>query len=79
MQPDDSRVEKSLTLRQALVAAGMREPKLRPGQARQRHNVILDNGDLMKSYIVANFDIEAGTEWSKLKPDHKAPSEIWPL
>ena len=80
MALDDRRLEKALALRQALVAGGMKEPKLMPGQARQRHNVRLRRGrEIIKSYVVANFEVEAGTPWTELEGAHKEPKDIWPL
>jgi hypothetical protein len=88
MDLSDHRLEKAMSLKRALVAAGMKEPKLAPGETRRRYKVDispridrLKNGphDYVNTYVVANFEIAAGTEWDAIKEHQEPPADVWPL
>jgi hypothetical protein len=73
---EDSRLEKPLTLKKAMKAAGLVEPELRIGEKRTRFKVNLSTDnvpDWQKTYIVANFPIKAGTKWADIKEFYKNP------
>ena len=76
MSMDDGRLEKPLLLRKALRAAGLMEPERSKNGTTPRFNI--ERGK-SKSHVLANFRIEAGTEWPDLKPWHKKPDEVEPL
>jgi hypothetical protein len=76
MGMDDGRLEKPLTLRKALRAAGLMETERSEKGTMPRFNI--EHGK-SKSHVVANFRIEAGAEWPALKPWHKKPGEVEPL
>ena len=67
---DTLRMEKPLTIKKELLLAGLKEPRLRPGENRKRYWVNIGTEQHVissYSYVVANFKIEAGAEWEDLK------------
>jgi Family of unknown function (DUF5906) len=76
--PDDHKLEKPYAIRHALTQAGLRESKMRHGDGAMRHMVKIGSGGFqVKTYVVANFPIEPGTEWPELAPHHKDPVNLW--
>jgi hypothetical protein len=76
---EDDRLESALTIKKALVAAGLMEPELQPGESRKRYWVEVWSGHKVHTYIVANFRISAGTTWEELKQYHVKAEELWPM
>jgi hypothetical protein len=72
---NNSKLERSLTLRNALKAAGLAEP-LRKSNTEQRRFQI---GSARKSHVVANFDIGMEVEWPSIKEFYKKPNDVWPI
>jgi hypothetical protein len=58
---DDSKLEKPLTLRKPLIAAGMKEPARKPNGEAQRFQI----SPTCKTQIVTNFEIRSVVEWTK--------------
>ena len=72
--PNDRHLEKSATLRKAMIAAGLREPKAK-GEVRRRFRI----RNAVYSYVVANFEIGEGMEWTDLREFYVDPEALKPL
>jgi hypothetical protein len=83
MLVSDRRLEKSLELRKAMKQAGLFEPKPSDrGERLRRYKInraTAANPDFVMSYVVANFEIEAKTEWEAIKARYRKPGEVWPM
>src|SRR5262249_52209512 len=87
MNLNDRRLEKVSTLKHAMVAAGLTEPLLKAGEVAKRFTVDVSADayrqvnihDYIKTYVVANFTIQAGVEWNAIKEHHKRPEDVWPM
>jgi hypothetical protein len=72
---NDRDLDKPRVIRRALVRAGLQEPRLARGETRTRRFLVAADRKAM-SYVVANFEIEAGAEWKDLKEFYKVPDAI---
>ena len=70
---NDQRMERPMTLRKMLLAAGLKQPRPLSGKKQERFQIDPTRG---KSHVVANFDIEAGQGWPALKPFYMKPEEV---
>ncbi len=72
-------LEKPLTLKRALLAAGLKEPRRLPNEPQRRFMVVDPTRTRPRrmSQVVANFEIEAEASWSTLKPFYKLPEDLW--
>jgi len=76
----DQMLEKELTLRRAMVAAGLRDSPVGLDGARKRFMAKFKYGETEPTYmvfIVSNFDIQAHAEWASIKAHHRTPEEVW--
>jgi len=71
MQPDNQKLERPLTIRKAMKAGGLVEPKHDPNKKEQRMMA-----DGRPRYLLANFEIKAGTTWDDIKEHHKKPGDL---
>jgi hypothetical protein len=72
MSIDNGKLESGLTLRRALIGAGLLEPDRKPGASDRRVKV----GQRWRS-VVATFDIPADAKWEDdLKAYHKKPDRL---
>jgi hypothetical protein len=77
----DQRLEKELTLRRAMVAAGLRDSPVGPDGRRRRYNATFKYGEAEPTYpvyVVSNFDIPAAhIRWEDIKAHHRTPDDVW--
>jgi Family of unknown function (DUF5906) len=75
MDRNDRRLEKALTLRKALKAAGMHEPQREVGKEDRRFYYTKHR----KSHLVANFSIGLEVEWNAIKEFYRDAKDLWPF
>ena len=77
----DQRLEKELTLRRAMVAAGMRDSPVGPDGRRRRYAATFRYGEAEPTYpvyVVSNFDIPAAhIRWDDIKAHYRTPEDVW--
>jgi len=76
----DQKLEKELTLRRAMVAAGMRDSPVGSDGKRKRFMAKFRYGETEPTYpvyVVSNFDIPAHAEWENIKAHHRTPEDVW--
>jgi hypothetical protein len=72
LRRNDPKLERSLTLRKALRAAGLKEPLRQAGSKHRRFQITAT----CKSHIVANFDIPDDIQWDALKAHYRKPDQL---
>ena len=66
------KLERPLTLRKALKAAGLKEPARKAGSEQQRFQI----NPTCKSHVVANYVISERDTWPKIQKHYKKPDDI---
>ena len=76
----DKVLEKPLTLRRVMVAAGMRDSPVGPNGERRRFKASFLYGATTVNYpvyVVSNFDVPADAEWPSIEAHHRTPDNVW--
>ena len=73
---DDYRMERAATLLKAMKKGGLQAPTNRPGESNRRFDITTKTGRKFKSYVAANFHIEADADWKEIKDYYRESEDL---